>query len=102
MGSDLGLTTGQAFDIKVQPTVVERTRLSSDGTRWRTAMRYRLTNASPRAVTVELLQDGLWGDTRIVSESQKSTRSNANTAAWRVAVPANGEATVTATFDTRF
>ena len=102
MGSNLGLTTGQAFDIKVQPTVTERTRVSADGSRWRTAMRYRLTNASPRAVTVDLLQDGLWGDTRIVSESQKSERSNANSAVWRVSVPANGEATVTATFDTRF
>jgi len=102
MGSDLGLTTGQAFDIKVQPTVTERTRLSSDGSRWRTTMRYRLTNASPRAVTVDLLQDGLWGDTRIVSESQTSERRSAGTAVWRVAVPANGEATVTATFDTRF
>ncbi|NJC04736.1 hypothetical protein GGQ97_000529 [Sphingomonas kaistensis] len=102
MGSDLGLTTGQAFDIKVQPTVVERTRVSSDGSRWRTAMRYRLTNASPRAVTVDLLQDGLWGDTRIVSESQNSERRNANSALWKVAVPANGEANVTATFDTRF
>jgi hypothetical protein len=48
MGSDLGLTTGLAFDIKVQPVVEQRTRLSSDGSRWRTAMRYRLTNASAR------------------------------------------------------
>ncbi|WP_338502335.1 DUF4139 domain-containing protein [Sphingomonas kaistensis] len=102
MGSDLGLTTGQAFDIKVQPTVTERTRLSSDGSRWRTAMRYRLTNASPRAVTVDLLQDGLGGDTRIVSESQTSERRSANAALWRVTVPANGEANVTATVDSRF
>ena len=102
MGSDLGLTTGQAFDIKVQPTVEQRTRLSSDGSRWRTAMRYRLTNASPRAVTVILFQDGLWGDTRIVSESLKSERNSADAAIWRVQVPANGEASVSATFDSRF
>jgi hypothetical protein len=102
MGSDLGLTTGQAFDIKVQPTVEQRTRLSSDGSRWRTTMRYRLTNASPRAVTVILFQDGLWGDTRIVSESLKSERNSADAAIWRVAVPPNGEASVSATFDTRF
>lgn len=102
MGSELGLTTGQAFDIKVQPTVEQRTRVSGDGSRWRTAMRYRLTNASPRAVTVLLSQTGLWGDTRIVSESQKSERTSADAALWRVQVPANGEASVTATFDTRF
>ena len=100
MGSDLGLVTGEAFDVKVQPTVEERRQISED--RWRTTMRYRLTNASPQPVTVDLLQSGLWGDTRIVSESQESTRRNADEALWRVPVPANGEATVTATFDTRF
>ena len=36
MGSDIGLTTGQAFDVKVRPVVEERTRLSSS--RWRTRM----------------------------------------------------------------
>ena len=102
MGSTLGLTTGQAFDIKVQPVVEQRERVSSDGSRWRTAMRYRLTNASPRAVTVIVFQDGLWGDTRILAESQKSERNSADAVIWRVAVPANGEASVTATFDSRY
>ncbi len=102
MGSQLGLVTGQAFDIKVQPTVEKRERASSDGSRWRNAMRYRLTNASPRAVTVVLVQSGLWGDTRIVDESVKSERRSADEVEWRVAVPANGEASVTATFDTRY
>jgi hypothetical protein len=102
MGSTLGLTTGQAFDVKVHPVVEQRTRVDSSGTRWRTAMRYRLTNAGPRAITVILFQDGLWGDTRIISESLKSERNSADAAVWRVQVPANGEATVAATFDTRF
>ncbi len=102
MGSDLGLTTGRAFDIKVQPTVEKRERVSAGGDRWRTTMRYRLTNASPRPVTIDLVQAGLWGDTRIAAESQTSERRSADEARWRVAVPANGEATVTATFDTRF
>jgi len=101
MGSDLGLVTGQAFDIKVQPTVEKRERIDTSP-RWRTAMRYRLTNASPRAITVDLVQAGLWGDTRIVAESATSERRSADEALWRVAVPANGEASVTATFDTRF
>jgi hypothetical protein len=102
MGSVMGLVTGQAFDIKVQPVVERRERVSSDGSRWRTSMRYRLTNASPRAVTVIVFQDGLWGDTRIVAESQKSERNSADAAIWRVAVPANGEASLTATFDSRY
>jgi hypothetical protein len=99
MGSDIGLATGQAFDVKVRPIVEERTRLSSS--RWRTRMRYVLTNASPKPITVDLFQAGLYGDTRIVDESMKSDRLSADEARWRVAVPANGEASVTATFDTR-
>ena len=100
MGSDIGLATGQAFDVKVQPVVEKRERLSGD--RWRTSMRYTLTNAKPRAVTVDLIQSGLWGDVRIASESQKSSRRSADEAMWRVAIPANGETIVTATFDTRY
>ena len=101
MGSELGLITGQAFDIKVQPTVEKRERINTSP-RWRTTMRYNLTNASPRATTVNLVQSGLWGDTRIVDESLKSERRSADETEWRVAVPANGQASVTATFDTRF
>jgi len=100
MGSELGLVTGQAFDVKVQPVVEQRERLSTS--RWRTTMRYTLTNARPNAVTVDLMQSGLWGDTRITQESQPSERRSADDALWRVQVPANGEAVVTATFDTRF
>ena len=100
MGSDIGLVTGQAFDVKVRPVVEERTRLGSS--RWRTRMRYTLTNAGPKAIVVDLVQAGLWGDTRIESESMKSERLSADDTRWRVPVPANGEATVTATFDSRY
>jgi hypothetical protein len=100
MGSDVAITTGQAFDVKVQPVVEKRERLSND--RWRTTMRYRLTNARPNAAAVDVVQAGLWGDVRIVAESLKSTRRSADEAMWRVTVPANGEANLTATFDTRY
>jgi hypothetical protein len=102
-GSDLLIRTGDAFDVKVQPTVIDRTRLSAD--RWRTAMRYTLTNAKDRPVTVELVQDGVpwwWTDTRITAESLKSEHRDADTEVWQVPVPANGTATVTATYETRF
>ena len=68
-------------------------------------MRYLVTNARNQAVTVDLRQSGLawgWDDTRIISESQKSNRVNNNATEWQVQVPANGEATVTATFETRY
>jgi hypothetical protein len=100
MGSDIGLATGQAFDVKVRPVVEERTRLSSS--RWRTRMRYTVTNAGPKPITVDVVQSGLWGDTRLTQESLKSERLSANDVRWRVPVPANGEATVTATFDSRY
>ncbi|HKP33222.1 MAG TPA: DUF4139 domain-containing protein [Sphingomicrobium sp.] len=100
MGSDIGLATGQAFDVKVRPVVEERTRLGSS--RWRTRMRYTLTNAGPKPVTVDVIQSGLWGDTRLTQESLKSERLSADDVRWRAPVPANGEATVTATFDSRY
>ncbi|WAC23117.1 DUF4139 domain-containing protein [Blastomonas sp. SL216] len=103
MGSALALKTGEAFDVKVKSTVVERKRLSN--TKWQTSMRYELTNARDGAVTVDLMQSGLdfgWTDTRIVTESLKSERRNSNSAVWAVNVPANGSAEVTATFETRY
>ena len=100
MGSTLSLATGDAFDVKVKAIVVKRTLLRPFS--WQSDMRYELTNALPRPVTVTLLQSGLWGDSTILAESQKSRRRSAEEAEWTVTVPANGEAEVTASFATRF
>ena len=100
MGSVLSLSTGDAFDVKVQPTVEKRTRLGFG--HWQSDMRYVLSNAMPKPVTVSVLQSGLWGDTAIKSESQKSTRRSAEEAEWVVTVPANGSVTLTASFETQF
>src|SRR5216684_70880 len=100
MGSTLSLATGDAFDVKVRAVVDKRTRLNAFD--WQSEMRYELTNALPRPITVKLLQEGLWGESRITAESQKSTRRSADTAEWAVTVPANGKASLTATFDTKY
>lgn len=103
MGSSMALVTGQAFDVKVKSVVEQRQRLSA--TRWRTMMRYELTNAKAQPVTVDLVQRGLdwgWSDTRITAESMTSERRDADSTVWHVPVPANGSATVTATFETRY
>jgi hypothetical protein len=100
MGSTLSLATGDAFDVKVHAIVDKRTRISTFD--WQTEMRYELTNALPRAVVVDLRQEGLWGDSSVKAESQKSTRPSADEADWSVNVPANGKTTVTATFETRY
>jgi hypothetical protein len=103
MGSRLAIKTGEAFDVKVKTVVEKRERVSS--TKWRTTMSYTLTNARPEAVVVELSQGGLdswWKDTRILDESLASERINADETMWKVSVPANGEASLTATFETRY
>ncbi|MGD9810831.1 MAG: DUF4139 domain-containing protein [Sphingobium sp.] len=103
MGSELALATGQAFDVKVRSTVETRQKLSDR--KWRTTMRYEVTNAKPEAITVDVVQRGLnwfWEDTRIVAESMNSQRRSADSTVWSVPVPANGSTTVTATFETRY
>ena len=100
MGSAMSLRTGDAFDVKVQATVVSRTRKSDS--RWVTKMKYTVSNARPGPVTVLLAQDGLYGDVRIADESLKGERVSADRIEWQVPVPANGKVDVTATFDTRY
>ena len=100
MGSSMSIRTGEAFDVKVKTVVEERTKLSNR--RWRTKMRYTLTNARPGPVIVDLAQDGLWGDVRIEGQSITGTRVSADRVEWKVPVPANGSTDVTASFDTRY
>ncbi|WP_077147919.1 DUF4139 domain-containing protein [Sphingopyxis sp. KK2] len=100
MGSSMTLRTGDAFDVKVQSTVVSRTRKSDS--RWVTKMKYVVSNARPGPVTVELSQSGLWGDVRISDESIKGNRVSADRVEWSVPVTANGKTEVTATFDSRY
>ena len=100
MGSAMSIRTGEAFDVKVKTVVVERTRINS--TRWKTKMQYEFTNARNEAVTVDLGQSGLWGDVRVTDQSQTGARVSADRTEWSVKVPANGKATLTATFDSRY
>jgi hypothetical protein len=100
MGSAMSIRTGEAFDVKGAAVVVERKRQSSS--RWRTSMRYDFTNARPEPVTVDLAQNGLWGDVRLVEQSLTGERVSAERMEWKVPVPANGKASVTVVFDTRY
>jgi hypothetical protein len=100
MGSSMAITTGQAFDVKVKSVVEERTKLSNR--RWRTKMRYTVTNARNAAITVDVAQSGLWGDVKIEAQSIVGERVSADRIEWKVPVAANGTTEVTATFDTRY
>jgi hypothetical protein len=131
MGSQIGLTTGQAFDVKVRPIVVSREHITADqwlttsrfrirsstgeqltGERdslvrtdlWQTQMRYTLTNARPVPVTIDVYQGGFdnyWHDSRLIAESLASERLSADMVVWHVPVPANGTVVLDATFQTR-
>jgi len=61
-----------------------------------------VSNARNEPVTVDLAQDGLWGDVRMVAQSITGERVSADRIEWKVPVPANGSTELTATFDTRY
>ncbi len=95
-GSEIELRTGDAFDVKVKPTLLEQ---EDRGDTERYVMQYEVTNARPEPVSVWVSQTELYGETKIVRESQRSTRPSAERVTWKVAVPANGSTSITATFD---
>lgn len=102
-GSDIVITTGQAFDVTVQPRVVSTQSAPKPAYyRWRTQfeMQYTVRNARPQAVVVEVRQHGLGRDTQLSAQSIDGVVQDANTIVWRVPVPANGETVLTATVTT--
>ena len=98
-GGAADLILGKAFDVTVKPTLVSQQVLNrGEGPRhveW--SMAYELKNAKDQAVTVDLRQSGLGGEWEVIEESQKHERLDADTARWRVTVPAGGTVTVKAT-----
>lgn len=102
-GSEIVVTTGDAFDVTVQPRVVSSVAApKSSYYRWRTryAMEYTVRNARSQPVTVEVRQRGLGRDTELSDQSINGDLRDANTVVWRVPVPANGETRLTATVTT--
>ena len=103
MGSEIALRTGDAFDVKLRVVTEKRERVGDS--RWRTTMRYTLSNARAEPVTVDLVQQGFdtgYRDVRILEQSLPGERPSVDAVQWRVPVPAQGESVVTATFETRF
>jgi hypothetical protein len=87
--------------------VVMQSQVERPVTYYRTTMRYKLTNAKPGAVDVELSQSGLdrgwWSrDFRIVREDLPGEQINADQRKWKVNVPANGERIVRVVYETRY
>nr|WP_312295917.1 DUF4139 domain-containing protein [Brevundimonas diminuta] len=102
-GSEIVVTTGDAFDVTVQPRLISSERVSKrlvDYFRTRYAMEYTVRNARPEPVTVEVRQRGLGRDTELTDQSITGEMRDARTVVWRVPVPANGETKLTATITT--
>ena len=97
-GSELAVKIGDAFDVTVQPTLTNTDTISSR--RYRYDMTYLVRNARAEPVTVELRQGGLWVDNKVIKESLPSRKIDAFTRGWSVAVPANGQTTVTLQVET--
>lgn len=98
-GSDIVVTTGAAFDVTVQPRVIQeetvpRRRGQSSLTRYQ--MEYTLRNARPQPVVVEVRQVEL-GRTIELSDESIPGEKRGQTVAWLVSVPAHGETKLTAT-----
>jgi len=102
-GSDIAITTGDAFDVTVQPRLVSNERvapriLNTQRSRYR--MEYTVRNARSEPVVVEVRQTGLGRDTEIQDQSIQGEMRDARTIVWRVPVPANGQTVLTATIET--
>jgi hypothetical protein len=88
-GSELALKIGDAFDVTVQPTLVEVKNLTKRSSDFK--MSYLLRNARAEPTTVTLRQKGLWRVNEIRVESLPGRRVDSGSFAWDVKVPANGE-----------
>jgi len=94
-GSDLALKIGDAFDVTVQQTLKQTNRISSRSSEY--VMSYLVRNARALPTTVTIRQDDLWRFNEVRAESIKGRRTDADSFAWDVPVPANGETELTFT-----
>jgi hypothetical protein len=94
-GSDLALKIGDAFDVTIQPTLRQTTRASRRATDY--DMSYLVRNARSQPIAVTIRQDSLWRFNEVTTESIAGRRTDADSFAWDVPVPANGETELTFT-----
>jgi hypothetical protein len=94
-GSELALKIGDAFDVTIQPTLRQATQASRRATDY--DMSYLVRNARSLPITVTIRQDGLWRFNEVRAESLPGRRTDADSFAWDVPVPANGETELTFT-----
>jgi hypothetical protein len=84
----LRLKLGEAFDVTAERKQTNYRKIADNTSE--SSWRIELRNAKDEAVTVRI-QEPIFGDWRIIQESQKHSKESARTAVWDVAVPANGK-----------
>jgi len=94
-GSDLALKIGDAFDVTLQQTLKQSTQISRRSSDY--SMSYIVRNARAEPITVTVRQANLWRFNEVRAESIKGRRTDADSFAWDVPVPANGETELTFT-----
>ncbi len=90
------LRLGNAFDVtadKKQTGFKKRASSKKYHYAFESAYEIVLKNAKPEAVTVSV-QEPVPGDWKMLEESHRHTKATANTALWRVKVPAEGSTTL--------
>jgi len=88
------LKLGDAFDVTADRKQMDFRKLGGDSRynyRYESAFEINLHNAKDEEVTVTVAEP-VPGDWRMLSESHKHSKASADTALWKVTVPAKGEA----------
>lgn len=86
------LTLGQAFDITARAKQKSHARLADN--LYENGYEIEIKNAKSEAVTIDL-REALPGEWQMLEESLPHEKLDANTAAWKVEVPAEGTTTLT-------
>ena len=94
-GSDIALRIGDAFDVTVTPTLNQTAKVSKRVTDY--DMTYLVRNARNTGIVLTLRQKNLDRVNEVRKESIKGRRTDADSFAWDVMVPPNGETSLSIT-----
>ncbi len=91
------LKLGDAFDVTADRKQTDFRKLGGDGRynyRFESAYEIKLKNAKDEEVEV-VVAEPVPGDWRVLSENHKHSKASADTALWKIRVPAKGETVLT-------
>lgn len=98
-GSELTVRTGEAFDVTIQPRLIEEKSLGSR--HYQRTMEYLIRNARNNSIEIEISHRENQSINKTEKEKVKGKWVDAHTISWAVPVKANGEFALQFTVDTR-